>query len=241
MIIKKEYKMKIAILGTGMVGQILAKKLSQLGHEVTIGTRNIDDTLARTNKDNFGRPPFSEWYKNNNTVQLKNYSDAAAFGELIVNATSGVGSIDALKQAGEKNLADKILLDISNPLDFSKGMPPSLRICNTDSLSEQIQKHFPKTKVVKSLNTLNAYVMTNPSILPESTNLFLNGNDADAKAEVKRLLITFGWDEKDVIDLGDITTARGTEQLLPIWVRLLGVLQNPVFNFKIVVGNPPKV
>jgi 8-hydroxy-5-deazaflavin:NADPH oxidoreductase len=229
--------MKIGILGTGVVGQTIAEKLSQLGHSVMMGTRDKQITLAKTGKDNFGRPAFSEWRKNNSTVQLGTYSEAASFGEFLVNATSGTGSIEALKLAGENNLAGKILLDISNPLDFSKGMPPSLTICNTDSLGELIQRTFPKLKVVKSLNTLNAYLMVNPGLLPEPTNIFMNGNDPDAKSDVRKLLTSFGWNSKDIIDMGDITTARGTEQILPIWVRLWGALQTPLFNFKIVVGN----
>jgi predicted dinucleotide-binding enzyme len=201
-----------------------------------IGTRDKQATLAKIGKDNFGRPAFSEWLKNNSKVQLGTYSESAAFGEFLVNATSGTGSIEALKLAGENNLASKVLLDISNPLDFSKGMPPSLTICNTDSLGEQIQRTFPKLKVVKSLNTLNAYLMVNPGLLPEPTNIFMNGNDLEAKSEVKKLLTSFGWNENDIIDMGDITTARGTEQILPIWVRLWGTLQTPMFNFKIVIG-----
>jgi predicted dinucleotide-binding enzyme len=228
--------MKIGILGTGMVGQTIAEKVLQLGHEVMIGTRNKENTLAKKEKDNFGRPPFSEWINKNSEIQLGTYSETASFGEFLVNATNGVGSIDALRSAGEENLADKILLDISNPLDFSKGMPPSLTICNTDSLGEQIQRTFPKLKVVKSLNTTNAYVMVNPGLLPEATNIFLNGNDLNAKKEVKKLLTSFEWNEKDIIDMGDISTARGTEQLLPIWVRLWATLQTPYFNFKIVVA-----
>lgn len=228
--------MKIGILGTGMVGQTIAEKLIQLGHQVMMGTRDKQATLAKSGKDNFGRPAFNEWIKNNSKVQLGTYSEAAIFGEFLVNATSGMGSLDALKAAGENNLANKVLLDISNPLDFSKGMPPTLSVCNTDSLGEQIQRTFPKLKVVKSLNTLNAYLMVNPGLLPESTNIFLNGNDTNAKAEVKKLLTSFGWNEKDIIDMGDISTARGTEQILPIWIRLMGTLQTPIFNFKIVVG-----
>jgi len=228
--------MKIGILGTGMVGQTIAEKLVQLGHQVMMGTRDKKATLTKTGKDNFGRPVFGEWIKKNSKVQLGTYSEAASFGEFLVNATSGIGTVDALKAAGENNLANKVLLDISNPLDFSKGMPPSLTICNTDSLGEQIQRTFPKTKVVKSLNTLNAYLMTNPKLLPERTNIFLNGNDSNAKAEIKNLLISFGWNENDVIDMGDISTARGTEQILPIWIRLMGTLQTPIFNFKIVIG-----
>jgi 8-hydroxy-5-deazaflavin:NADPH oxidoreductase len=228
--------MKIGILGTGMVGQTIAEKLAQLGHKVMMGTRDKKATLAKTGKDNFGRPAFGDWIKNNTKVQLGTYSEAASFGEFLLNATSGVGSLEALKLAGENNLADKVLLDISNPLDFSKGMPPTLTVCNTDSLGEQIQRTYPKTKVVKSLNTINTYVMVNPSMLQESTNIFLNGNDSNAKAEVKKLLMSFGWNDKDIIDMGDITTARGTEQILPIWVRLMGTLQTPIFNFKIVMG-----
>lgn len=228
--------MKIGILGTGVVGQTIAEKLVQLGHQVMIGTRDKQVASAKTGKDNFGRPPVSEWLKNNSKVQLGTYSEAASYGEFLVNATSGTGSLDALKLAGENNLNGKVLLDISNPLDFSKGMPPSLTICNTDSLGELIQRTFPNLKVVKSLNTLTAYLMVNPKLLPEPTNIFLNGNDAGAKNEVKNLLTTFGWNEKDIIDMGDITTARGTEQILPIWVRLWGTLQTPMFNFKIVVA-----
>ena len=228
--------MKIGILGTGVVGQTIAEKLSQLGHQVMIGTRDKQATLAKTGKDNFGRPAFNEWIKNNSKIQFGTYAEAASLGEFLVNATSGTGSLDALKLAGESNLNGKVLLDISNPLDFSKGMPPSLTICNTDSLGELIQRTFPKLKVVKSLNTLNAYLMVNPGLLPEPTNIFLNGNDSGAKAKVKKLLMSFGWKDKDIIDMGDISTARGTEQLLPIWVRLWGTLQTPVFNFKIVVG-----
>jgi len=228
--------MKIGILGTGIVGQTIAEKLLQLGHQVMIGTRNKKDTLAKTDKDNFGRPPFSEWIKNNSKIKFGTFTEAAESGEFIVNATNGFGTLPALEAAGKKNLAGKVMLDISNPLDFSKGMPPSLFISNTDSLGEQIQRTYPEAKVVKALNTMNAYIMVNPSLLPDDHNVFLNGNDPSAKNEVKKLLISFGWKEKNIIDMGDISTARGTEQLLPIWVRLWGSLQTPMFNFKIVVG-----
>jgi len=129
------------------------------------------------------------------------------------------------------------MLDISNPLDFSKGMPPSLSVCNTDSLGEQIQRTYPELKVVKTLNTMNAYIMVNPAALPSDHTVFVSGNDGSAKQQVKNILKSFGWKEKNMIDLGDITTARGTEMLLPIWVRLWGALQNPMFNFNIVTGS----
>jgi 8-hydroxy-5-deazaflavin:NADPH oxidoreductase len=235
---QKCYIMKIGILGTGIVGQVLAEKFVQLNHQVMIGTRNKEKTLAKKEMDIYGRPPLSEWLNNNQKVRFGVFEETAAFGEFLVNATHGVNSIDALKLAGDKNLENKVLLDTANPLDFSKGMPPTLTISNTDSLGEQIQKAFPNTKVVKSLNTLNAYIMVNPSLLPEETNLFLSGNDADAKIKVKELFVSFGWKEQDIIDLGDISTSRGTEQLLPMWARLYA-LGNPMFNFKIVTGNPP--
>jgi 8-hydroxy-5-deazaflavin:NADPH oxidoreductase len=228
--------MKIGILGTGVVGQTIAEKLVQLNHQVILGTRDKQATLAKTGKDNFGRPPFSEWLKNNSKVQFGTYTEAASFGEFLVNATNGSGTMPALEAAGKKNLSGKVMIDISNPLDFSKGMPPSLFISNTDSLGEQIQRTYPELKVVKALNTMNAYIMVNPGLLPDDHNVFLNGNDAKAKEEVKKLLSSFGWKEKNIIDMGDITTARGTEQILPIWVRLWGSLQTPMFNFKIVVG-----
>jgi 8-hydroxy-5-deazaflavin:NADPH oxidoreductase len=228
--------MKIGILGTGVVGQTIAEKLSQLGHSVMMGTRDKQITLAKTGKDNFGRPAFGEWIKINSKIQFGTFSEAAEFGELIVNATNGLGTLPALEAAGKKNLSGKVIIDISNPLDFSKGMPPSLFISNTDSLGEQIQRTYPDLKVVKALNTMNAYIMANPGLLPDDHNVFLNGNDANAKNEVKKLLVSFGWKEKNIIDMGDITTARGTEQILPIWVRLWGTLKTPMFNFKIVVG-----
>ena len=232
--------MKIAVFGTGVVGQTIAEKLVSLGHEVTMGTRSTQDALARAGKDSFGRSPFSEWLSKQSKVKLATYTEAAAFGELLVNATNGGGTLDALNLAGKKNLGNKVMIDISNPLDFSKGMPPSLSVCNTDSLGEQIQRAFPDLKVVKSLNTMNAYIMVNPSLLPGDHNVFMNGNDAVAKSQVRELLKSFGWEERNIIDVGDITTARGTEQLLPIWVRLWGALQTPMFNFKIVLGATPK-
>jgi len=176
--------MKIGILGTGVVGQTIAEKLLQLGHQVMIGTRNKKDTLAKTDKDNFGRPPFSEWIKNNTQIKFGTFTEAAESGEFIVNATNGFGTLPALEAAGKKNLAGKVMLDISNPLDFSKGMPPSLFISNTDSLGEQIQRTYPEAKVVKALNTMNAYIMVDPSLLPDDHNVFLNGNDPSAKNEV---------------------------------------------------------
>ena len=217
--------MKIGVLGTGMVGEAIGTKLVQLGHEVKMGSRTANNEKALTwvNKHHAHAALASQG----------TFADAAAFGVLIFNCTSGKASLEALGLAGAENLKGKVLIDIANPLDFSRGMPPSLLVCNTDSLGEQIQRTFPDTKVVKSLNTMNCNLMVNPGLLKEEHDVFVSGNDAEAKASVTLILKDwFGW--QSVIDLGDITTARGTEMVLPLWVSLMGTLQTPVFNFKIV-------
>lgn len=230
--------MKIGILGSGIVAKTIAGKLDSLGHAVTLGTRDVKATLARNEPDMAGGPSLRLWLESHPRVTLATHAEAAAHGELVINALSGQGALAGLRGAASA-LAGKILVDISNPLDFSKGMPPTLFVCNTDSLAEQIQRTYPQLKVVKGLNTLNAYLMVAPRILPGEHNIFLSGNEADAKDEVRGILRSFGWNDNEMIDLGDITTARGTEQLLPIWVRLWGALQNPMFNFKIVMGPKP--
>ena len=214
--------MKIGILGTGMVGKSIGTKLVQLGHIVKMGSRNADNAKG------------AEWVKASGpSASQGTFADAAAFGEILFNCTSGMASLEALKLAGESNMNGKVLIDVSNPLDFSKGMPPRLTVCNTDSLGEQIQRAFPQVKVVKTLNTVSCNLMVNPALVPGSHDLFVSGNDAAAKARVTEILKEwFGW--KTVIDLGDITTARGAEMILPLWVRLMGAFQSPNFNFKIV-------
>ncbi len=214
--------MKIGILGTGIVGQTIGTKVVQLGHQVRMGSRDANNRKA------------GEWVKANDAnASQGTFADAATFGEIIFNCTSGTASLDALNLAGAENLSGKILIDIANPLDFSKGFPPTLAVCNTDSLGEQIQRAFPETKVVKTLNTMNCNLMVEPSLLKEDTAVFVSGNDADAKAQVTQILQEW-FGRNSVIDLGDITTARGTEMILPIWLQLMGVTQTPHFNFKIV-------
>jgi len=226
--------MKTAVFGTGIVGQTIASRLAGLGHDVTVGTRDVAGALARTGKDAMGNAPFADWHKQNASIKLAAFAQAASASEIIFNCTLGLGSVDAFKLAGDANLKGKIIVDISNPLDFSKGMPPSLSIVNTDSLGETIQRAFPETKVVKTLNTMVCFLMVNPAIVPGDHNVFVSGNDAAAKATVTKILNSFGWKEGNVLDLGDITTARGTEQLVSLWVRILGKLQTPMFNFNLV-------
>jgi hypothetical protein len=224
---------RFGILGTGVVGKTIAVRLDGLGHDVIVGTRNPEETLSRTDPDQYGNPSFGAWQEEHPEVRLGTFAEAAAHSEMVVNATAGAVSLEALEQAGKDNLNGKILIDIANPLDFSKGMPPTLLVSNTDSLGEQIQRRFPEAKVVKTLHTMNAYLMVDPAQLAATDHtVFVSGDDAEAKARVSELLRSFGW--SDIMDLGDITTARGTEMVLPIWVRLFGVLQKPIYNFKIV-------
>lgn len=226
--------MNIGIIGTGMVGKTIAAHLAGLGHDVMMGTRDVNTTLAGTAKDVAGNPPFAEWQKLHPSVKLGSFQEAARHGEVIFSATSGSAALDPLKQAGAENMRGKILIDISNPLDFSRGMPPTMSICNTDSLGEQVQRAFPDVRVVKTLNTVNAFMMVNPRQIADGDHtIFVSGNDPAAKSAVAGYLREwFGW--KDIIDLGDITTARGTEMILPVWVRLYGLLKTPLFNFKVV-------
>jgi 8-hydroxy-5-deazaflavin:NADPH oxidoreductase len=231
---QKETQMNIAILGTGVVGQTLAAALAAKGHNVTIGTRDIAATKARREPNAYGMPGFGVWHEANANVKLAQFADAAANAELVINATNGVGALEALKLARAESLGNKILVDVANDLDGSQGMPPRLSVTDAPGhgLGERIQAAYPNLRVVKTLNTLNAMVMLAPQSLPGDTSLFMCGNDAQAKQTVRALLESFGW--KDVIDLGDIATARATEMLLPVWIRLWGALGNPNFNFKIV-------
>jgi len=199
--------MRIAVLGTGMVGRTLAAKLDGLGHEVVIGTRDPAVTNART--------------------------EPGGFASLVMNATSGSVAMAALAAAGEAALAGKVLIDVSNPLDFSRGMPPTLDPVNTDSLGEQIQRAFPAVRVVKALNTMNCQVMVEPGRVPGEHNVFLCGNDESAKQAAAELIGSFGWPAGSLIDLGDISSARGTEMLMPLWLRLMGALGHADFNFHV--------
>jgi predicted dinucleotide-binding enzyme len=216
--------MKIGIFGTGMVGNTIGSKLVSLGHEVKMGSRTANNEKAVA------------WAKGaGDKASQGTFADAAGFGELLFNATQGVGAVDVLKAAGADKLKGKILIDISNPLDFSKGMPPMLfAAAASESLGEQLQKAFPDVKVVKTLNTVTAEIMVNPGKIGGGDHqMFMSGNDAAAKATVTEFLKSqFGW--KHVLDLGDITTARGTECYLPLWIRLWGALKTPDFNIKIV-------
>jgi len=215
--------MQIGILGSGITAQTIGSRLVQLGHEVMLGSREE------------AKPSSVTWARDAGQHALYGtFMNAAAFGEIIFNCTLGMASMDALQLAGAENLKGKILVDTANPIDRSTGVW-KLTVCNTDSLGEQIQRAFPDTKVVKTLNTINASVIADAAKLPEMTDVFVSGNDIEAKATVAGLLKEwFGW--RHVIDLGDITTARGVEMYVLFWHYLRDVTPAQRFNIKVVTS-----
>jgi 8-hydroxy-5-deazaflavin:NADPH oxidoreductase len=219
--------MNIAVLGTGMVGTAIATKLVTIGPHIMMGSRTANNDTGQA------------WLRSvGGKAQCGTFADAAAFGEIVFNCTNGANALVALRQAGAANLRGKILIEVANPLDMSTGMPPSLTVCNTDSLGEQVQREFPNTRVVKALNTVNCEVMVQPSLVPGDHNLFLCGNDAEAKREVSdKLCEWFSWKKENIIDLGDISAARGMEMFLPLWLRLWSVLGTGHFNIRVVRGH----
>jgi predicted dinucleotide-binding enzyme len=218
--------MKIGILGTGMVGNTLGTKLVQLGHEVAMGSRTANNEKAVKWAHLLGA-----------RAQSATFADAATFSEIVFNCTGGAHSMEALNAVGPEPLRAKILIDVSNPLQAGEDGTMVLAFCNTESLGERIQKAFPQTRVVKALNTVNCEVMVNPALAPGDHNLFICGNDAAAKKDViKHLSDWFGWKSGNIVDLGDITGARGTEMYLPLWMRLWSVIGNPHFNIKVIRG-----
>ncbi|MFI2207604.1 NADPH-dependent F420 reductase [Streptomyces sp. NPDC020192] len=226
--------MKIAVLGTGMVGRAIAGQLSTLGHDVLIGTRDVEQTRARTESDLLGNVPFAQWQQAHPAVRLVPFADAGAHGEVIVKATQGATTLSALDAVGAENLSGKVLLDIAMPLDLSQGMPPTLTVANTDSLAEQIQRAFPETRVVKSLNIMPADIMVDPSRIPGEYNVFVAGEDADAKETVKALLREVGWPDGAILDLGGIRSARGAEMYGVLIFTVSAALDTNDFNLAIV-------
>lgn len=211
--------MRIGVLGTGAVGRAIATRLNQLGHEVTMGSRSA------------GSEALAEWIAEaGEGAKGGDFATAAAEAELLFNCTAGIASLQALEAAGAGNLAGKTLVDVAVPLDFSAGFPPSLAVCNDDSLGEQIQAAFPETRVVKALNTVNSAVMVDPGRIRGDHSIFICGDDGAAKAQVSALLEAIGWPAESIVDLGGIEAARGTEMYLPLWLRLYGHFGDADFN-----------
>jgi predicted dinucleotide-binding enzyme len=220
------------VLGTGTVGQTLAAKLVSVDNEVRMGTRDVEASRARTEPGWAGGQPLGEWLAANPTVELATFHDAIAASEILINATTGSASVDALALGDPADLDSKILLDIGNPLDFSSG-DLDLSVGITDSLGETLQRTYPTLRVVKSLNTVTAAVMVDPSLVGGGDHtMFVAGNYDSAKSEVTKLLHSFGW--RDVVDLGDISGSRGMEAMLVLWLRSMQTLGGPMFNVKLV-------
>ena len=214
--------MRVAVLGTGTVGRTLASALLSNGHEVRIGSRTAGNEAAVAWAAQIGGP-----------ASEGSFADAAGFGEIVINATAGAASLEALEMAGAEQLAGKVLLDVANPLDTSRGMPPTLTVCNDDSLGEQIQRALPDVRVVKTLNTVTAAVMVDPTLVEGAHSVFVAGDDASAKAQATELLQEFGWPAGSIVDLGDIAAARGMEMYLALWLRLWGAAGTPVLNVEV--------
>jgi 8-hydroxy-5-deazaflavin:NADPH oxidoreductase len=215
--------MRIGVLGTGMVGRTLASKLAGLGHEVTMGSRSAGNEAA------------AEWAAGAGAgAGHGTFADAAAAGELVLNCTAGTASLEALAAAGDANLAGKALVDVANPLDFSGGFPPTLSVGLDDSLAEQIQRAHPEARVVKTLNTMNCEVMADPARVPGDHDVFVCGDDDDAKAQVRGLLESMGWPEGSIVDLGELGAARGMEAYVLLWLRLYGAFGTGDLNIKVV-------
>ncbi|MGB8192668.1 MAG: NAD(P)-binding domain-containing protein [Chitinophagaceae bacterium] len=219
--------MNIGILGTGMVGETIGSALITKGHKVKMGSRNAVNSIATSWVD-----------KNGSNASQGTFADAATFGEIVFLCLNGEHAKNAVEMAGPGSFENKLVIDVTNPLDFSRGMPPAMipSLSNTTSLGEQIQAYLPQAKVVKALNTVTAKLMVDASLLNGGdSNLMICGNDADAKAQVKEFLSReFGWRSDNIIDLGDITGARNTEAFVTLWVRMMQTLGTPMFNIKIV-------
>lgn len=215
--------MKIGVLGTGMVGEALATKLISLGHGVMMGARTRDNDKAGSWAAAHGDKAHSG-----------DFAEAASFGEIVFIATLGSAVLDAARMAGPANVAGKVAIDVTNPLDFSQGMPPMLvpELSNSTSAGEELQKKLPDAKVVKTLNTVNCRLMVDPSRVPGEHDVFCCGDDEGAKEVVADLLKSFGW--KNPIDLGPLSCARGTEGMMPFWLRMWNTLGTVDFNYRIV-------
>jgi predicted dinucleotide-binding enzyme len=220
---KPDGSMKIAVLGTGPVGTRLASHWVALGHTVAMGSRTANNASAR------------EWVAAQpDRASHGTFASATRTAEVIVNATSGANSLSALLAAGANNLGHKVLIDVANPLVRDAQGELALAVANGDSLAEQIQRDYPQLRVVKALNTMNVGVMVNPRSLSGSTNVFICGNDAHAKTVATDLIRGFGWAKKDVVDLGDLSAARGLEMYVVLWARLASRLGTPSFNISLI-------
>lgn len=224
--------MNITILGTGMVGRTLAESLLSHDHRVTMGTRDVAST-----EEKMGEGSFSLWHSAHASISLLPFAEAVKWADLVINALNGRHTLDALTLCDKNDFHDMLMIDLSNPLDFSGGFPPTLLewLENTNSLGEAVQAFLPEAKVVKTLNTMSCAYMLAPEKIHAGNHVnFISGNDADAKQKVREFLMSFGWKDENLLDLGDISNARGTEGYLLLWTRIYSATQDGAFNIQIV-------
>lgn len=219
--------MRIGILGSGPVGQCIGARLIEVGHAVMLGSRSAAKASSQSWVESTGSGAWAG-----------SFADAAQFGDLLFNCTRGDGSVAALTAAGPAHLADKVVVDLANPLDFASGSPPSLFVGNTDSLGERLQRAVPRARIVKALNTMACTVMVNPRQLAGAHVAFLCGNDPEARSLVAELLLQFGWQADELVDLGDLSAARATEAMVHLWLRLSAQRPLGAFNFALAPGQP---
>lgn len=208
--------MKIGIFGTGSVGRALAEKLTSLENEVMIGTRNVDKTMAKTEPDILGTPPYKEWQTENQHIKLGTFAEVAAFGEVIILSTFGDATKSAIDLAGKEKFAGKTVIDMTNPLDVSSGIPPKFTGAIGNSLGEQIQRHIPEANVVKTFNSASVHIMIDPKRQEGEPTLFIAGNGSEAKKIATEIAQSFGW--TDIIDFGDISESFWLETLGMTWI-----------------------
>ena len=198
--------MKVGILGSGSVGKVLGGGFAALGHEVMMGTREPE------------REDVKAWSKKaGGKTSAGSFAEAAGFGEVVVLATAWSGTANAIELAEPANLAGKVVIDTTNPLDFSvPDSPPLLAIGGNDSAGERVQRWMPEARVVKAFNHVGNADMVDPKYTDGPPTMFYCGNDDAAKKVVGKVLADFGW--KDPVDLGGIESARYTEPLAMIWI-----------------------
>lgn len=229
--------MKIAILGTGAGARCHASALTALGHQVTVGTRDPEATLARTEPDMMGTPPYTQFQQEHPELTLATFADAAHAGEVVINGIDGSSAVAALSALPHEALAGKTLIDYAVPYLYQQdaehpwptpwGVMPRFSVCDTDSLAEQIQRALPATKVVKTFVTQEQQTVTNPSTVGGGEHtMFLAGDHTDAKRTARQLLEAYGW--RDIIDLGALPNARALEMYAHLHTSIGLALGTPV-------------
>jgi predicted dinucleotide-binding enzyme len=219
--------MKIGILGAGPVAQTIGTALVQNGHTVFLGSRSSPNEKV------------AAWlHQCGGRGKSGSFQEAATFGELLFVCLNGGVAVDVINQTGAESFREKVVIDVTNPLDFSRGMPPTLLppYNNQYSLGEHIQATLPDAFVVKALNTVTARLMVNALLVNDGNhNLFICGNNAEAKNTVKHLLAeNFYWKPENIMDMGSIESARLTEAIIPFWVGVMQVMGTSLFNYQIV-------